>query len=120
MLLKNVEIYVYKIDNDTFDAIGQINEFTSLMWPDNFIGHATFELNAPLTQENKNLIKKGNVVWWGGDNAAIIEIIESETDEDGQKALKVKGRTLEMLLTTRIISGTYAGSNKYSSTVQAY
>ena len=116
MLLKNIEIHVYKLDNDTFDAIGQINEFTSLMWPDKFNGYTTFELNAPLTNENKNLIKKGNVIWCGGDNAAMIEIIESNTDEYGQKTYKVKGRTLEMLLTTRIIWGTYSCSGKSSST----
>ena len=116
MLLKDIEIHVYQLDNDTFDAIGQINEFTSLMWPDKFNGYTTFELNAPLTQENKMLIKKGNIIWCGGDNAAMIEIIQSDTDENGQKTYKVKGRTLEMLLTTRIIWGTYTCSNKHSST----
>ena len=116
MLLKDIEIHVYQIDNNTFDAIGQINEFTSLMWPDKFNGYSTFELNAPLTQENKALIKEGNVIWCGGDNAAVIEIIRSDTDENGQKTYKVRGRTLEVLLTTRIIWGTYACSNKYSST----
>lgn len=116
MLLKDIEIHVYKLDNDTFDALGQINQFTSLIWPDKFNGYTTFELNAPLTDENKTLIKKGNVIWCGGDNAAVIEIIESKMDENGQKAYKVKGRTLEMLLTTRIIWGTYLGQGKYSST----
>lgn len=116
MLLKDIEIYVYQVDNYTFDAIGQINQFTSLMWPDKFNGYTTFELNAPLTQENKMLIKKGNVIWCGGDNAAVIEIIESNTDDEGQKTYKVKGRTLEMILTTRIIWGTYLCQSKYSST----
>lgn len=116
MLLKDIEIYVYQLDNDTFDAIGQINQFTSLMWPDKFNGYTTFELNAPLTDENKTLIKKGNIVWCGGDNAAVIEIIQSDTDENGQKTYKVKGRTLEMLLTTRIIWGTYICTNKCAST----
>ena len=116
MLLKDIEIYVYQLDNDTFDAIGQINQFTSLMWPNKFNGYETFELNAPLTQENKTLIKEGNIIWCGGNNAAVIEIIQSDTDENGQKIYKVKGRTLEMLLTTRIIWGTYVCSNKHSST----
>lgn len=116
MLLKNLDIYVFKLDNETFDAIGEINKYTSLMWPDKFNGYATFELNVPVTQENKNLIKKGNVLWCGGDNACIIEIIQSDTDEDGKKTYKVKGRTLEMLLTTRIIWGTYSCVGKHSST----
>lgn len=116
MLLKDVEIFVYQLDNDTFDAIGQINQFTSLMWPDRFNGYATFELNAPLNEENKALIRKGNIIWCGGDNAAIIEIIDSKMDADGQKTYKVKGRTLEMFLTTRIIWGTYVCQGKHTST----
>ena len=117
MLLRNLDIYVYKLDDEgTFDSIGVINEYTSLIWPDKFNGFATFELNAPVTEENKDLIKEDNIIWCGGDNACIIEIIESNMNDDGQKVFKVKGRTLEMLLTTRIIWGTYSCVNKNSST----
>lgn len=117
MLLKSVDISIFKLDNNgTFDALGEINKFTSLMWPDKFNGYTTFELNAPITQENKTLLKKGNIIWCGGDNAAVIEIVKSDTDENGQKTFNVKGRTLEMLLTTRIIWGTYNCINTYSST----
>lgn len=116
MLLKNAEINVFQLDNDIFDAIGLVNKFTSLIWPDKFNGYTTFELNAPVTAENKNLLKEGNVIWCGGDNAAVIEVIQGDTNEDGQKVIKAKGRTLEMILTTRIIWGTYSCSNKAAST----
>lgn len=117
MLLKNIDIYVYRIDDDgAFDALGEINKYTSLIWPDKYNGYTTFELNAPVTPENRNLFKQGNIIWCGGDNACVIEIINSDKDENGQKTYKVKGRTLEMLLTTRIIWGTYSCVNKYSST----
>lgn len=117
MLLKNIDIYVYKLDDSgTFDSLGEINKFTSLMWPDKFNGYSTFELNVPLTPENRSLIKKGNILWCGGENACIIEIIQSNMDENGQKTYKVRGRSLEMLLTTRIVWGTYNCVNKYSST----
>lgn len=118
MLLKSLDINVYYLDNNgAFDLLGEVNEYTSLIWPDKFNGYATFELNAPVTPENKELLKKGNIIWCGGENACIIEIITSETNDKGQKTYKVKGRTLEMLLTTRIIWGTYNCSNKLSSTV---
>ena len=118
MLLKSLDIYVYKLDNNgTFDSIGQINEFTSLIWPDKFNGYATFELNVPVTPENRYLIRKGNIIWCGGDNACVIEIIQSDTNENGQKTYKVKGRTLEKFLTDRIIWGTYSCINKETSTV---
>lgn len=116
MLLKNVEIQVFKLDNTTFEAIGGINHFTSLMWPDAFNGYTTFELNAPVTEENKMLIKQNNIIWCGGDKAAKIEIISFEMNDDGEKTFKVKGRTLEQILTTRIIFGTYNCTNKKSST----
>ena len=117
MLLKSLDVYVYKLDdNGTFDSIGQINKYTSLIWPDKFNGYASFELNAPVTPENRTLIKEGNIIWCGGANACVIEIIQSDMNEDGQKTYKVKGRTLEMLLTTRIIWGTYNCVSKHSST----
>lgn len=116
MLLKDVEIQVFKLDNDVFQAIGSINHFTSLMWPDKFSGYATFELNAPVTPENRDLLKKENVIWCGGDNAAKIEIIESKTNDNGEKVFKIKGRTLEQLLKTRIIWGTYNCKGKHAST----
>lgn len=117
MQLKSLDIYVYKLDDDgTFDSIGEINKYTSLIWPDKFNGYASFELNAPLTPENKDLIRKGHILWCGGDNACVIEIIQSDVNENGQKTYKVKGRTLEMFLTTRIIWGTYNCVGKHSST----
>lgn len=117
MLLKNAEISIYKLDNNgNFDALGQINKFTSLIWPDKYRGHTYFELNVPVTPENRSLIKKGNIIWCGKDNAAIIEIIKSDMDENGQKTLNVKGRTLEVLLSSRIIWGTYTCVGKASST----
>lgn len=118
MLLNNADIYVYKLDDEgTFDAIGEINQFTSLIWPDKYNGYSTFSLWAPVTKENKFLIKKGNIIWLGGrKNAAVIEIIKFTTDENGQKTYEVKGRTLEMLLTTRIIWNTYSCNNKCAST----
>lgn len=116
MLLKNVEIQVFKLDNTTFEAIGGINHFTSLMWPDAFNGYTTFELNAPVTEENKMLIKQNNIIWCGGDKAAKIEIISFEMNDDGEKTFKVKGRTLEQILTTRVVFGTYNCTNKKSST----
>ena len=116
MLLRSLDIYVYKLANDgTFDALGEINKYTSLIWPDKFNGHTSFELNAPITPENKSLLKKGNTIWCGGENAAIIEAFNVDTNEKGQKVYKVKGRTLEAILHDRIIWGTYNCVNKYAS-----
>ena len=118
MNANSLEVVVFQLDNSgRFDSIGEINKYTSLSWPDKYNGFSSFELRAPVTEENQYLIQKGNVVWCGGDNACVIEIISSETNVDGQKTYSVKGRTLEMLLTTRIVWGTYNTSKKYTSTI---
>ena len=118
LLDKQIQILVFKIDDSgTFDNIGEVNQFGSLIWPDKFNGHASFELWAPITDENSEYFTKGNILWCGGDSAAMIEIVKSSIDDKGAKTYNVKGRTLEMLMTTRIIWGSYNAINKQASTV---
>lgn len=118
MQLNNLEVIVFQLDDyGKFDHIGEINQYTSLSWPDKYNGYTTFELYAPVTEENQRLIQKGNILWCRGDNAAIIEIIRADTNNKGQKTYLVKGRTLEMYLTTRIVWGTYNTSSKHISTI---
>ena len=116
LLEKQIQILVFKVDDNTFENIGEVNQYDSLIWPDKFNGYASFELWAPITDENSEYFKKGNILWCGGDNAAVVEIVKSAIDDKGTKTFNVKGRTLEMFLTTRIIWGTYNASNKYAST----
>ncbi|MDE7424989.1 MAG: siphovirus ReqiPepy6 Gp37-like family protein [Lachnospiraceae bacterium] len=116
LLNKSIQIIVFKIDNDVFEQLGDISQYTSLIWPDNFNGYAIFELWAPITIDNAKLLKQGNVIWTGGENAAVIEIVKAIVDENGNKELDVKGRTLEKYLTDRIIWGAYT-SKGYTSTI---
>lgn len=117
LLRKQIRILIFKLDDEgTFDNIGEINQYDSLLWPDSFNGYSTFQLWAPITEENAELLKKDNIIWCGGNNAAIIEIVKSSYNDDGSKIFDVKGRTLEMLLTTRAIWGTYNARDKYVST----
>lgn len=116
LLERQIQILVFEVNDMTFDSIGEVNQYESLIWPDKFNGFGTFELWAPITDENSQYFKKGNILWCGGDNAAVVEIVKSEIDEIGTKTYNVKGRTLEMLLTTRIIWGTYNAVNKDAST----
>lgn len=116
LLEKQIQILVFKINDTTFENVGEVNQYNSLIWPDKFNGYASFELWAPITDENSEYFKKGNVLWCGGDNAAVVEIVKSVIDDKGMKTFNVKGRTLEMLLTTRIIWGTYNATSKQAST----
>ncbi len=117
LLNKQIQILVFKVDNTTFESIGEVNQFDSLIWPDKFNGYASFELWAPITDENSEYFKKGNILWCGGDNAAMVEIVKSTVDDNGTKTFNVKGRTLEMLMTTRAVLGTYNANNKMVSTI---
>lgn len=115
-LNKQIQITVFKVDNNTFEALGDISQYTSLIWPDAYNGHAQFELWAPITQDNANLLKRKNIIWCGGENAAVIEIVKATVDDKGEKIYDIKGRTLEKFLTERMIEGTYIGSG-FASTI---
>lgn len=115
--MNDISLQVFRLDNDgTFDCIGEITQFTALQWRTKYNGYAEFELWAPATSRNKELLKEGLILWAGDSSAAKIEIIDFSMDEEGQKTYNIKGRTLECLLSTRIIWGTYTCSNKYAST----
>lgn len=107
LLNKTIQLIVFKVDNTVFEQVGDISQYTSLIWPDSFNGYANFELWAPITDDNSVLLKKGNIIWTGGENAAVIEIVKAIIDESGEKEYDVKGRTLEKFLTDRIVWGTY-------------
>lgn len=115
-LNKSIQITVFRVDNEVFEQLGDISQYTSLIWPDAFNGYAEFELWAPITDDNSLLLKQGNVIWTGGENAAVIEIVKAIVDEDGDKQYDIKGRTLEKYLTDRIVWGIFSSSG-YTSTI---
>lgn len=115
LLNKQIQITVFQVDNNTFEALGDISQYTSLLWPDAYNGYAQFELWAPITPDNANLLKRKNIIWCGGENAAVIEIVKATVDDKGEKIYDIKGRTLEKYLTERMINGTYSGSGHAST-----
>ena len=118
MGLKNSDIRIFKLNNSEFEILGVINQFNALQWSEKYLGFSSFELFAPITEENTKLLKKGNILWCGSKRAGIIEIVKTKMDESGNLSMDIKGRTLEMLLTTRIMWNTYTCKTpKKSSTV---
>lgn len=117
LLDKKIEITIFKLDDTTFEPIGQLDEYTSLMWPDAFLGKAMFQLWAPITDSNAEKLKEDNVLWCGGENAAVIKIVKETVNENGEKEFNVKGWTLEFFLIEKIVEGLYYKSgNHYTST----
>lgn len=117
LLGKKIEITIFKLDDTTFEPIGQLDEYTSLMWPDAFLGKAMFQLWAPITDSNAEKLKEDNVLWCGGENAAVIKIVKETVNENGEKEFNVKGWTLEFFLVDKIVEGLYnkSGSNFIST-----
>lgn len=117
LLDKKIEITVFQVDDETFEPIGHLDEYTSLMWPDAFLGQAMFQLWAPITDNNAELLKEGRIIWCGGENAAIIKIIKADVNENGEKEYNIKGWTLERFLLDRILWGTLNYGTNYTSTI---
>lgn len=112
MQVEELRLAVYKMTNEKFENIGEINQLESLIWPKKYSGYSQFQLTAPITEENKEYFKKGRILWKvGGNTAAIIEIINSSVKDDGSKIFEIKGRTLECLLEKRIVWNTYQANN---------
>lgn len=108
MISDEARIAVYTMTNSVFENIGELNQVESIIWAENYCGYASFQINAPITPENLEYLKLGNVLWkYGGTSAGIIEVVNSSINEDGVMSLQVKGRTLESLLERRIIKETY-------------
>jgi len=106
--MADVQLIVFQISNFGFSQVGTLNLFSSLIWRYKYQGYAQCELWAPVTKENASLLVEGNVIWKGGTDAFIIEIVKTVTSENGSMTYQVKGRTLEALLTYRIVWGTYS------------
>ena len=116
LLDKKIQITVFQITNTIFEPIGDLSQFTSIILPDAFNGYGKFELWAPIMDYNSELLKKDNILWAGGENAYIIEIVKSTVDNKGEKSYNVKGRSLERFLCDRIIWGGYTKTG-YASTI---
>lgn len=85
---------------------GQIENQISLIWTRKFYEPGTFELHAPITDENLSLLQPGNIIGKkGSDEAGIIEDIEKE-ESDIKNEITAKGRFLSSYMDRRLIKKT--------------
>ena len=117
LLEKSFQITVFELSNDGLTALGDLTQYTSIKWPSSFIGCGSFELWAPINEENSMYFKNGNILWSQSEIAAIIECVKSEIDDNGTKSFNVKGRTIERFLMDRIVWGTITYKNLKASTL---
>jgi hypothetical protein len=95
-----MELYVL---DDMYRRIAVVDLFESLIWTERFSAWGDFELQVFSTRANRRQFVAGvrlsiNVSY----RAMTIETIEDVTDEDGRRLLKIKGTSLEYVLTQRL------------------
>lgn len=83
-----------------------VDRFKSLIWTERFSAYGDFELDVYSTLENRNRFKEGFVLALNESYRAMtIETIEDTTDTNGEKVLKLSGRSLEAILDSRLARG---------------
>lgn len=95
-------LYVY---NQSFELIGVLDAYESLIWTTRYYTEGDFELYIPAKQEYLEILLQNNYVVRETqlDNAMIIERIQIETNLETGNYLLVSGRCLKSLLNRRII-----------------
>lgn len=107
-----MEIRIY---NRKLYRVGQIENQTSLIWTRKFYEPGTFELHAPITDENLSLLANGNIIGKkGSKEAGVIEDIEKE-ESDIKNEITAKGRFLSSYMDRRLIKKTI----NFSGTIEA-
>ena len=90
--------------NTDLESVAVVDEYTSLIWTDRYSDYGDFEL---YTTINDYLFRslQPNYYLWSADSkhTMIIESREISADSEDGKRLIVKGRSLESILTRRIV-----------------
>lgn len=121
MLLEvpEISIFVYRVTDEAISLIGEINDASSVLYTKRFKGYGTLEMYVPLTNENVQYCKVGNMLCIGstGRYCYFILGIQPQKDENGFVKIKVVGRSLEYILANRILYTTHKYTNKALSYV---
>lgn len=105
-------ITIYNLKNDVsgaasgFVAIGELNRFESAILRRNYCGYGSFEIWAPITEENRLYFNPTtdqslNFVYFGKNVAGIVENVQGEIDAQNHLRYHISGRTCEALLCRR-------------------
>lgn len=99
--------------------LGLINQMTALTWTERFNDVGGFELYAPLTDDNAELLQAENLLWIGEDTLGVIETVTKEMDDEGALSLSVSGRFNECWLERRVVWEAYVATGYLSNTMRA-
>ena len=93
------------IMNKSFEKIGVIDDYSSLIWATRYYECGDFEIVVPIDSNNIDLLQRDYYVMREDDeHVGIIEKIEMSLNEDQQEQMIVTGRFLSSILGRRIIA----------------
>lgn len=96
-----MELYIF---DRNLNLIGIVDTFNSLQWNRRYFKMGDFELQCPLTEDNLNLLRKGNIIYKKDDvESAYIEYRDLKQDVDGKEILDIKGNFLTGYLKRRVL-----------------
>lgn len=104
-----MEVRIYDSD---MNLKGIIENQTSLTWTRRFNDPGEFEIHVPITEDNRNLLKIGNLIYKkGADEAGTIESVIMEESET-KNEITASGRFLTSYMDRRITKATktYSGN----------
>ena len=95
-----------KVFNRELELIGIIDNFTSLIQTRKYFKSGEFQLEAPFTNDNINLLKRENIIFKNNDTeAGFIETINITLNENNEEIIKVNGKFITSYLDRRIVWG---------------
>ena len=94
-----------------------IDRFESLIWTERFAAFGDCELTIRSTLESRSLLKPGvQLAMNESYRVMTVETVEDGTDDEGKTILKVKGNSLEAVLTDRVAKPAMAGTATWDIT----
>lgn len=104
--------YELEVLNQEFERVAIIDTYKSAIWTDRYCDYGDFELYIPLPTALINDLATDNYLTLeNSDRLMIIDTVRTETDVEEGAFLIVTGRSLESILSRRIVQGqvTYSG-----------
>lgn len=90
--------------NQSYETVAIIDAYESLIWTDRYNAYGDFELYLPMDVSLLAYLQIDNYLWMKeSEHTMIIEDISIDTDVESGNHLTVTGRSLESILTRRVV-----------------
>lgn len=98
-----MSLNLYVFSRDTLTPLGFLDVVTGLTWEERFADAGSFELWAPVNDQNIALLQEDNLLWNGGESVGMIEFKELTADDEDTQTIHIQGRMCECFLDFRTI-----------------